>query len=44
MWRLAVLALLLCAGCGTSDMYTKDTRTWLALPTPDPIPSNDAQP
>ena len=33
MWRLAIgLALILCAGCGTSDFYQKDSHSWFATP------------
>jgi hypothetical protein len=44
MWRLAALALLLCAGCGaSSDFYQKDTRSWFATPPPSLGPTGDAQ-
>jgi hypothetical protein len=35
MWRLAILALLLCAaGCESTDFYHADTRSWFATPSP----------
>jgi hypothetical protein len=30
MWKLAALLFLLCAGCGSSDFYRQDTRSWFS--------------
>jgi hypothetical protein len=46
MWRLATLALLLCAGC-KDDLYTKPTHDWFGpytstAPSTAPGHENDA--
>jgi hypothetical protein len=35
MWRAAaVLALILCAGCGTSDFYQQKSQDWFSNQPP----------
>jgi len=41
MRKLAVLVLLLVAGCDSTDLYRQDTRTWFGLPPAPPAEKND---
>jgi hypothetical protein len=49
MWRVAALALLLCASCENSDFYRQDTHSWFgpyATPPASPAaaPASPAAP
>jgi hypothetical protein len=41
MRKLAILLLLLLAGCDSTDFYKQDTPTWFGFPPPPPAQKND---